>query len=45
MYYGEWKENTLTGKKASHGYGVVRWPDDTVYEGNWSNGLKHGTGK
>ena len=45
MYQGEWKENTLNGKKVSHGYGIVNWPDETNYEGNWSNGLKHGFGK
>lgn len=28
-----------------HGYGVYRWADGRVYEGNWYNGKQHGTGK
>ena len=47
-YYGETKN--VLGRdgemvKVSHGYGVIKWPDGTCYEGNWSNGLKNGHGK
>ena len=24
--------------KVSHGFGIIYWPDGTVYEGNWHNG-------
>ena len=42
-YYGD-TIDILTGDgsitKVSHGYGIIKWPDGTVYEGNWVNGLK-----
>ncbi len=28
-----------------NGYGVLRWPDGKVYEGQFENDLKHGQGK
>ena len=28
-----------------HGYGIMRWPDGTVYEGLWENNLYNGRGK
>jgi len=28
-----------------HGFGIYRWADGRVYEGNWFNGKQHGTGK
>ena len=27
------------------GYGIMRWPDGTVYEGLWENNLYNGRGK
>ena len=28
-----------------HGVGSCTWPDGSKYEGDWSNGLRHGNGK
>lgn len=28
-----------------HGFGIMRWPDGTVYEGLWENNLYNGRGK
>ena len=28
-----------------HGYGKLTLPDGTYYEGNWIDGMKHGSGK
>ena len=38
-YYGDTIE-IQTGDggpptKVSHGYGIIKWPDGTIYEGNW----------
>jgi len=42
-YNGGWKDNE------QEGYGVMQYPEksggDPLYEGEWSNGKKHGTGK
>eukprot|EP00212_Chloropicon_laureae_P005844 CAMPEP_0197496724 /NCGR_PEP_ID=MMETSP1311-20131121/46610_1 /TAXON_ID=464262 /ORGANISM="Genus nov. species nov., Strain RCC856" /LENGTH=50 /DNA_ID=CAMNT_0043042327 /DNA_START=140 /DNA_END=289 /DNA_ORIENTATION=+ len=27
-----------------HGYGKYEWSDGSFYEGEWSEGVKHGTG-
>lgn len=27
-----------------NGHGIEKWPDGTVYEGEFKNGLKHGEG-
>ena len=37
-YTGEWANNRMEG------YGVLRQEDGDLYEGQFRNGLKHGTG-
>ena len=40
VYEGPYDEN---GQRS--GVGTCKWPDGSVYEGDWLNGLRHGSGK
>lgn len=35
----------LKDSNIKHGFGIMRWPDGTVYEGLWENNLYNGRGK
>lgn len=38
-YSGQWKHELRDG------FGVCKWKDGKVYEGNWQRGLMHGRGR
>ncbi len=42
IYNGNMLANSSNVKQ---GYGVMKWPDGTVYEGLWENNLYNGRGK
>ena len=35
----------LNSQNVKQGYGVMKWPDGTIYEGLWDNNLYNGRGK
>ena len=42
IYSGQILKNSANVKQ---GYGIMRWPDGTVYEGLWKSNLYNGRGK
>jgi len=42
IYSGQMLRDSSNVKQ---GYGIMRWPDGTVYEGLWDNNLYNGRGK
>jgi hypothetical protein len=38
VYKGEFKSNEITGQ------GKYKWPDESTYDGQVKNGLRHGVG-
>jgi hypothetical protein len=42
IYSGQMLKDSQNIKQ---GYGIMRWPDGTVYEGLWENNLYNGRGK
>ena len=44
VYSGQ-VQKTHQNLHIKHGYGIMRWPDGTVYEGLWENNLYNGRGK